>query len=40
MGMRKIDFITDLGNMDIPYFDCSIEEVIEDSQNANLESED
>lgn len=40
MGMRKIDFITDLGKMDIPYFDCSIEEIIEDVQNAHLESED
>lgn len=40
MGMRKIDFITELGKMDIPYFDCSIEEIIEDAQNAHLESED
>ena len=40
MGMRKIDFIKDLGKMDIPYFDFSIEELIEDVQNAHLESED
>lgn len=40
MGMRKIDFITDLGKMDSPYFDCNIEEIIEDVQNAHLESED
>lgn len=40
MGMRKIDFITDLGKMDIPYFDFSMEELIEDVQNAHLESED
>ena len=40
MGMRKIDFITDLGKMDIPYFDFSMEELMEDVQNAHLESED
>lgn len=39
MNMRKIDFITDLGKMNIPYFDCSIEEVIEDAKNADIESE-
>lgn len=40
MGMRKIDFITDLGKMDIPYFDFSMEELLEDVQNAHLQSED
>jgi predicted HTH domain antitoxin len=40
MGMRKIDFITDLGKMDIPYFDFSIEELIEDVQNAYVNKED
>lgn len=40
MGMRKIDFITDLGKMDIPYFDFSMEELMEDVQNSHLESED
>lgn len=38
MGMRKIDFITDLGKMNIPYFDFSIEELLEDVHNAHLES--
>lgn len=36
MGMRKIDFITDLGKMDIAYFDFSIEELMEDAKNAHL----
>lgn len=40
MGMRKIDFITDLGKIDIPYFDCNIEEIIEDVKSAHLESKD
>lgn len=40
MGMRKIDFIRDLGKMDIPYFDFSMDELMEDVQNAQLESED
>ena len=40
MGMRKIDFIKDLGKMDIPYFDFNMEELMEDVQNAHLESED
>lgn len=40
MGMRKIDFIKDLGKMDIPYFDFSMEELLEDVQNAHLQSED
>lgn len=34
MGMRKIDFITDLGKMDIPYFDFSLEELMEDVKSA------
>ena len=40
MGMRKIDFITDLGKMDIPYFDFSIEELMEDAKNARLNEVD
>lgn len=40
MGMRKIDFITDLGKMGVPYFDISIEELIEDVKNADLGKED
>lgn len=40
MGMRKIDFITDLGKMDIPYFDFSIEELMEDAKNARLSGVD
>lgn len=36
IGMRKIDFITDLGKMDIPYFDFSMEELMEDVQNAHF----
>ena len=40
MGMRKIDFITDLGKMDIPYFDFSIEEIMEDVKNAHLKNRD
>jgi len=40
MGMRKFDFITDLGKMDIPYFDFSMENLMEDVKNANLESGD
>lgn len=40
MGMRKIDFITDLGKMGIPYFDISIEELVEDAKNAGLSEED
>lgn len=39
MGMRKIDFITDLGKMNIPYFDFSIEELREDIKNTNLENQ-
>ena len=34
MGMRIIDFITDLGKMDIPYFDFSLEELMEDVKSA------
>lgn len=40
MGMRKIDFITDLGKMDIPHFDFSIEEIMEDVENAHLKNGD
>ena len=40
MGMRKIDFITDLGKMDIPYFDFNTEELIEDVKNAHLKNGD
>lgn len=40
MGMRKIDFITDLGKMDIPYFDFSIEEIMEDVKSAHLKNGD
>ena len=40
LGIRKIDFITELGKMEIPYFDYTIEELIEDVENANLSRED
>ena len=40
MGMRKIDFITDLGKMDIAYFDFSVEELMEDVKNAHLSDVD
>lgn len=40
MGMRKIDFITDLGKMDIAYFDFSVEELMEDMKNAHLSEVD
>lgn len=40
MGMRKIDFITDLGKMDIAYFDFSVEELMEDVKNAHLSEVD
>ena len=36
LGMRKIDFITELGKLNIPYFDFSLEELIEDVKNASL----
>ncbi len=40
MGMRKIDFITDLGKMDIAYFDFSVEELMRDAKNAHLSEVD
>ena len=40
IGIRKIDFITDLGKMDIPYFDAGIEELMEDAENADLDKRD
>ena len=40
LDMDKITFITDLGEMGIPYFDCSIEEVLEDAKNAGMFMED
>ena len=36
LGVDKITFITDLGKMGIPYFDSSIDEVIEDAKNAEM----
>ena len=36
LGMNKITFITNLGKLGIPYFDSSIDEVMEDAQNAGL----
>ncbi len=40
MGMRKIDFITDLGKMDIAYFDFSVEKLMEDAKNAHISEMD
>jgi predicted HTH domain antitoxin len=36
LGVDKITFITDLGKMGIPYFDSSMDEVMEDAKNAGM----
>lgn len=36
LGMNKISFITNLGKLGIPYFDSSIDEVMEDAKSAGL----
>jgi len=36
LGMNKITFITNLGKLGIPYFDASIDEVMEDAKNAGM----
>ncbi len=35
LGMRKIDFITRLGKMGIPYFDGDFDEISSDIENLN-----
>jgi predicted HTH domain antitoxin len=35
LGMRKIDFITQLGKMGIPYFDGDFDEISADIENLN-----
>lgn len=35
LGMRKIDFITQLGRMGIPYFDGDFDEISSDIENLN-----
>jgi predicted HTH domain antitoxin len=40
LGMNKITFITDLGKMGMPYFDSSIDEVMEDAKNVGIFMED
>ena len=36
LGLDKITYITDLGKLGIPYYDSTIDEVLEDAKNAGM----